>query len=72
MRTLVLLFCVSAIFAASGIRAQTADQFYKDKQITLLVSTAAGGGYDTYARTLLGKAYGAPKDIVAAASKLVP
>jgi tripartite-type tricarboxylate transporter receptor subunit TctC len=48
----LLLTACAALAVASGARAQTAQEFYKDKQITMLVSTAAGGGYDTYARTL--------------------
>ncbi len=53
MRSLALLFAAcAALAAAGGVRAQTGQAFYKDKQITMLVSTAAGGGYDTYARTL--------------------
>ena len=32
--------------------AQGAPDFYKGKQITMLVASVAGGGYDTYARTL--------------------
>jgi tripartite-type tricarboxylate transporter receptor subunit TctC len=77
-------------------------RLHKGKQITRLVSIAAGGGYDTYARTLarhmpkyipgnaarlqmeidpltgaeiealLARAYGAPKDVIAAAARLVP
>jgi tripartite-type tricarboxylate transporter receptor subunit TctC len=52
------LNCATAIlfamlFAASfPARAQSPSEFYKGKQITMFVSTAAGGGYDTYARTL--------------------
>jgi len=47
------LFAALAVFVtAPGARAQPTQDFYKDKQITMLVSTAAGGGYDTYARTL--------------------
>ena len=34
---------------ASG---QPAQNFYKGKQITMLIASNAGGGYDTYARTL--------------------
>ena len=34
-------------YAAFG---QTAEEFYKNKSITMLVASGAGGGYDTYAR----------------------
>jgi tripartite-type tricarboxylate transporter receptor subunit TctC len=42
-------FAVLAASAGAGAQPQ---EFYKGKQISMLVSTAAGGGYDTYARTL--------------------
>jgi tripartite-type tricarboxylate transporter receptor subunit TctC len=44
---------LSALGASLPVAAfgQGAPSFYKDKQITMLVGTAAGGGYDTYART---------------------
>ena len=90
-RVFALLLAACAAFAADGARAQTAQDFYKGRQITLLVSTAAGGGYDpaflsdaqrlqmeidplndAEIEALLAKAYNAPKDIVAAAAKLVP
>jgi tripartite-type tricarboxylate transporter receptor subunit TctC len=50
------------IFACAGLLAamcwpedgfaQAAANFYQGKQITMLVASGAGGGYDTYARTL--------------------
>jgi len=53
IRIFALLLAACAILAVpSGAGAQPARDFYKGKQITMLVSTAAGGGYDTYARTL--------------------
>lgn len=36
----------------SFMNASHAEQFYKDKTISLLVSSDAGGGYDTYSRLL--------------------
>ena len=30
--------------------AQPADEFYRNKQISMLVASGAGGGYDVYAR----------------------
>jgi tripartite-type tricarboxylate transporter receptor subunit TctC len=48
----LLLFALAGFVAVSSASAQPAQDFYKGKQITMLVSTAAGGGYDTYARTL--------------------
>lgn len=41
----LILFAVSAT-------AQTPAPFYRGKQITLLISSGVGGGYDTYARAL--------------------
>ena len=32
--------------------AETPEQFYKGKQVTLLIASGVGGGYDTYARAL--------------------
>ena len=49
------LACVGIIaaLAAGPARAQEAvAQFYKGRQITVLVGSSAGGGYDIYARLL--------------------
>ena len=43
-----LLFA-AAIWPGGGT-AQTVEEFYKSKSITMLVGGGAGGGYDTYAR----------------------
>src|SRR5205814_4063123 len=52
MRTLLgLLFC-ALVLCASGARAQPAAQFYKGRLLTLIVSDAAGGGYDIMARAV--------------------
>lgn len=40
-----------ALMGVSGAAAQTTD-FYAGKRITVIVGTAAGGGYDTYARMI--------------------
>lgn len=37
---------------APAVAQDSVAQFYKGKQITIIVGTAAGGGYDTYARFL--------------------
>jgi tripartite-type tricarboxylate transporter receptor subunit TctC len=50
MRRACLL--IAALLLPGGAAAQPIEDFYKGKQIVLLVGTAAGGGYDTYARTL--------------------
>jgi tripartite-type tricarboxylate transporter receptor subunit TctC len=40
---------VATLFAATAC-AQTVEDFYKSKQISMLVGSGAGGGYDVYAR----------------------
>ena len=42
------LACVAALLSAAN--AQTPEEFYKSKQIRLIVSSEPGGGYDNYAR----------------------
>jgi len=52
-RRLAHLACLAiiAMLAAGGASAQDAvAQFYKGRQITVLVGSSAGGGYDIYAR----------------------
>jgi tripartite-type tricarboxylate transporter receptor subunit TctC len=49
---------IAALCIANGAQAQSVADFYKGKTVTLLISSAAGGGYDTLARTVanyLGK-----------------
>ncbi len=46
----VLALCVALSVSSSQAGAQTAEAFYKGKQITMLVGSGAGGGYDAYAR----------------------
>jgi len=43
---------VAAALAAMPAAAQTTRPFYQGKQITLLIASGAGGGYDAYARSL--------------------
>ena len=38
-------------YLPASASAQTVEEFYRGKQITMLVASAVGGGYDTYART---------------------
>ena len=40
-----------ALLLSAGAAAQTAEEFYKGRQITFLVGAGAGGGYDAYYRT---------------------
>jgi len=49
---IALSFALAAL--ASPARAQSAEDFYRGKTVTILVGFTAGGGYDLYAR-LLGR-----------------
>ena len=42
---------IAAAFGLSPAAAQSVEQFYQNRQMTLIVSTTASGGYDIYART---------------------
>src|SRR6478672_8064375 len=50
----VIAGAVLAVAAAAGASAaqDTVEQFYRGKSINLYIGSSAGGGYDTYARTL--------------------
>jgi len=52
MKTLLRLCMISLALSLAG--TAHAEEFYKGKTITYIVSTSPGGGYDTYAR-LIGK-----------------
>ena len=45
----VMALLLAAAWPASAL-AQTVEEFYRGKSITMLVGGGAGGGYDTYAR----------------------
>jgi tripartite-type tricarboxylate transporter receptor subunit TctC len=48
-----VLFLCSLVFAPGYLQAASADQeFYKGKTIRVIVGFAAGGGFDSYARTI--------------------
>ncbi len=49
---MVLAFCVLALTACSPEEAQSPEEFYRGKTITLLIGSSAGGAYDIYARLL--------------------
>lgn len=51
-RTFPLLMAAGVAALASSAQAQTAGEFYKGKQIDIIVGSLAGGGYDQYARVL--------------------
>jgi tripartite-type tricarboxylate transporter receptor subunit TctC len=48
----VLLTAVFAVAAAASVRAQSAADFYKGKNIDLYIGYSVGGAYDLYARIL--------------------
>jgi tripartite-type tricarboxylate transporter receptor subunit TctC len=48
----VLLAGVAGLALASPSAAQSVEEFYKGKSISLIIGTDPGGGYDQYARTL--------------------
>jgi tripartite-type tricarboxylate transporter receptor subunit TctC len=72
---LILAALVLAALPASRAVAQTAEAFYRGKQVTMLVASGVGGGYDTYARALArhlgehipGKPLIVPKNVPGAA-----
>jgi tripartite-type tricarboxylate transporter receptor subunit TctC len=41
-----------SLFATSGAAAQSVEEFYRGKRISLVTSASVGGGYDQYARLL--------------------
>jgi tripartite-type tricarboxylate transporter receptor subunit TctC len=49
MRATILLTAITSI-AATSAGAQPAAEFYKGRQITMIVGSTTGGGYDTQAR----------------------
>jgi tripartite-type tricarboxylate transporter receptor subunit TctC len=53
-RLVALLLVVAAWLAdwPAGASAQTVEAFYRSKPITMLIGSAAGGGYDIYGRVL--------------------
>jgi tripartite-type tricarboxylate transporter receptor subunit TctC len=61
MKPLAVLFGASvaaALTLATPARAQSVEEFYRGKTVTILIGFSAGGGYDQYARLLarhLGK-----------------
>jgi len=50
--TLFAATLLGAVAMASPVHAQTPEQFYKGKNINLIIGYSAGGGYDVYARSL--------------------
>jgi tripartite-type tricarboxylate transporter receptor subunit TctC len=44
--------CLLAVLASSSIQAQSVEEFYRGRSISLAIGFSAGGGYDLYARHL--------------------
>ena len=65
---IALVALLLGFFGAARLRAQTVEDFYHGKTLTLIVSAGLGGGYDDYARVLaahLGRHVpGAPSVVV--------
>jgi tripartite-type tricarboxylate transporter receptor subunit TctC len=51
-RQFVALLAAGLLTLAASARAQTVEDFYRNRTITILVGFSAGGGYDLYARVL--------------------
>ena len=43
---------VLSLAAGVGAHAQSAADFYRGKEVRLIVAASTGGGYDTYGRTV--------------------
>src|SRR5438094_8259569 len=56
-RVAAMALALAALMAASQARADTVADFYRGKQVNLIVGYGPGGGYDVYAR-LLGRHLG--------------
>lgn len=51
-RAVPLFLALSAVFAASAVEAQSAREFYQNKNLTFIVGSSAGGSYDLTARAV--------------------
>jgi tripartite-type tricarboxylate transporter receptor subunit TctC len=52
MLTRLLAACAAALLIAPQARAQTVEEFYQGKSLTVIVGNGPGGGFDVYARLL--------------------
>jgi tripartite-type tricarboxylate transporter receptor subunit TctC len=50
MKTPLSILAAAALLWPANGGAQTAEEFYRSKSVTLLIGSAAGGGYDIYGR----------------------
>src|SRR3954451_9957360 len=49
-RLSIALVAAAALLWPASPQAQTVEEVYRSKSVTMLVGSGAGGGYDTYAR----------------------
>lgn len=52
MKSMASVVAAFALLEASGVEAQSVEDFYRGKQIRLLIGADTGAGFDTYARIL--------------------
>ncbi len=52
MRCVLLIFVLFALLMSGAVSGFAQESFYKGKTIRMIVGTSAGGGFDTYTRTL--------------------
>ena len=45
-------YCLAVVIALGSTNASAQDNFYQGKTVRIIVGAAAGGGYDTYSRTI--------------------
>jgi tripartite-type tricarboxylate transporter receptor subunit TctC len=50
VKAMALIGAAGAVFAASPLAAQSVEQFYKSKDMTVVIGHPPGGSYDRYAR----------------------
>ena len=52
LRHCTVVFLSFAAFATTQVSAQSVEEFYKAKNLTLIIASGVGGGYDVYGRVL--------------------
>jgi tripartite-type tricarboxylate transporter receptor subunit TctC len=52
MRCVLLIFVLLALLMSGAVSGFAQESFYKGRTIRMIVGTSAGGGFDTYTRTL--------------------
>ena len=52
MKLLRVCACIALAFTAASARAESVEDFYRGKTITVTIGLGAGGGYDLYARVM--------------------